>query len=72
MALREIYILFEIPLFFDSPCTFMCVEDGTTEEVMFWEGEPRGPSKLLYPDGSYEERSFNDGAKNGPAKMIGR
>ena len=38
---------------------------------MFWEGQPRGPSKLLYPDGSYEERSFNDGAKNGPAKMIG-
>ena len=53
-------------------CRYQCVEDGTTEEVMFWEGEPRGPSKLLYPDGSYEERSFNDGAKNGPAKMIGR
>ena len=53
-------------------CRYQCVEDGTTEEVMFWGGEPRGPSKLLYPDGSYEERSFNDGAKNGPAKMIGR
>ena len=50
---------------------YHCDEDKTVEEVMFWEGQPRGPSKLLYPDGSYEERSFNDGAKNGAAKMIG-
>ena len=38
---------------------------------MFWEGEPRGPSKLMYPDGSYEERNFSDGEKNGAAKMVG-
>ena len=27
---------------------YTCAEDSTVEEVMFWEGEPRGPSKLIY------------------------
>ena len=28
---------------------YTSAEDSTVEEVMFWEGEPRGPSKLFYP-----------------------
>ena len=28
---------------------FTSTEEGTEEEVMFWEGEARGPSKLTYP-----------------------
>ena len=28
---------------------YKCQEDGTVEEVMFWEGEPRGPSKVMIP-----------------------
>jgi len=50
---------------------YTSTHDDTVEELMFWEGEPRGPSKLLYPDGSYEERNYSDGEKNGPAKMVG-
>ena len=26
---------------------YKCQEDGTVEEVMFWEGQPRGPSKVI-------------------------
>lgn len=40
------------------------------EEIMFWEGEARGPSKLKKPDGSVEERQFSNGRKNGPAKLM--
>ena len=50
---------------------YTSTHDETVEELMFWEGEPRGPSKLLYPDGSYEERNYSNGEKNGPAKMVG-
>ena len=25
---------------------YKCQDDGTVEEVMFWEGQPRGPSKV--------------------------
>jgi len=50
---------------------YTSTHDGTVEDLMFWEGEPKGPSKLTYPDGSYEERSFSDGEKNGPAKLVG-
>jgi hypothetical protein len=34
---------------------------------MFWEGEPNGPSKLIYPDGLVENRTYNKGIKEGPA-----
>merc|ERR1719412_1166983 len=43
--------------------------DDSVEEVMFWEGMPEGPSKLIYPDGSYEERKYSAGEKNGPAVL---
>ena len=26
---------------------YTCLEDGTVEESMFWEGQPRGPGKVL-------------------------
>ena len=43
--------------------------DDSVEEVMFWEGQPEGPSKLIYPDESYEERNYSSGEKNGPALL---
>ena len=35
---------------------------------MFWEGEARGPSKLLYP--GIEEIMFWEGEARGPSKLL--
>ncbi len=38
-------------------------------QVMFWEGEARGPARLRKPDGSVEERQYSNGSKEGPATL---
>ena len=39
---------------------YSCQEDGTVEEVMFWEGAPRGPSKVKCEEVKCEDESNVD------------
>jgi hypothetical protein len=36
-------------------------------QIMFWEGDPEGPSTLDYQDGIVEKRTYVKGSKEGPA-----
>ena len=41
--------------------------NAATFQIMFWEGDPEGPSTLVYPDGMVEKRTYVKGIKEGPA-----
>ncbi len=52
-----------------APTVFQARSTSVFFQVMFWEGEARGPARLRKPDGSVEERQYSNGSKEGPATL---